>query len=464
MEKKVLDFINENRMIEQGDGIVVGVSGGADSVCLLTMLCKLRDFFNLKLYAVHVNHHIRGEEADEDQAYVVRLCDKMGVECICRDIDAAKLSKEWKCSEEEAGRNARYNIFREVKKDRGADCIAVAHNLNDVSETILFNLFRGTGIGGLCGIKPKRDEIIRPILCLTRDEIESYLENEGINYRTDSTNLSNDYSRNKLRNIVIPYVKENLNKAADINIAKTGESMLEIEDYLQKQTEATFSKYVSKTGERYVISTDIITEHSAMTKRVIRMVIQGIAGKLKDITSLHIRLACKLFWAETGASIDLPYGIVVKKGYKTVEFFQRNNEEELKSEPDINEIIFENGNIIDNETVKVAKVNTIGENMETFEQNIPDLIYTKWIDCDKIKGALTVRKRQTGDYITIDLDGNTKKLKDYFINEKIPREERDNILLVADGSHIVWVVGYRLSSYYKVTEKTVNCLKLTIER
>jgi tRNA(Ile)-lysidine synthase len=460
MEKKVLEYINQNRMIKQGDGVVVGVSGGADSVCLLTMLHSFSKDFGMRLYVVHVNHHIRGKEADEDQEYVVGLCRKLNVECICYDIDATEIAHKMKCSEEEAGREERYRIFREVKKAKNAVSIAVAHNLNDVSETILFNLFRGTGIAGLCGIKPVRDDIIRPILCLSRREIEEYLSDRNIDYRTDSTNLKNDYSRNKLRNVVIPYITQNLNPAADVNIAKAGSSLIEIEDYLKIQTEIVYGKYVRRESEEYYLSLGIEKEHPAIAKRVIRMIIEQMAGKLKDVTSLHIDIVMGLLGVDTGNSVDLPYGITVQKSYHHA-IFKMKNTQKNKGKDIITDIeIWKDNRFMENGLVTIEKVDLTSEPVGEFVQNIPDLLYTKWIDCDKIKGTLHVRNRQQGDYITIDDAGNTKKLKDFFINEKIPRDERDNILLVADGSHIVWIIGYRLGSYYKVTENTRQCLVL----
>ncbi|MCR5837274.1 MAG: tRNA lysidine(34) synthetase TilS [Lachnospiraceae bacterium] len=447
-------------MIKQGDGVVVGVSGGADSVCLLTMLHSFSKEFDMRLYAVHVNHHIRGNEADEDQKYVVDLCRKLNVECICYDIDAAQIAREMKCSEEEAGREERYRIFREVKKAKNAVSIAVAHNLNDVSETILFNLFRGTGIGGLSGIKPVRDDIIRPILCLARREIEEYLSERNIAFRTDSTNLGTDYSRNKLRNVVIPYITHNLNPAADINIAKAGSSLLEIEDYLKAQTETVYDRYVSIEADDYYLSLSIKEEHPAIVKRVIRMIIDKMAGRLKDVTSLHIDIAMGLLGAETGNSADLPYGITVQKSYSHIIFKTKKAQKKYEKDEITDREIWKDNRYIENDIMTIEKVDLTSESAEEFVQNIPDLIYTKWIDCDKIKGTLHVRNRQQGDYITIDGAGNTKKLKDFFINEKIPRDERDNILLVADGSHIVWIIGYRLGSYYKVSKNTRQCLVL----
>ena len=172
MMKKVLNFVNENRLFEYGDKVILGVSGGADSVCMLHMLCGLKEQLGITLQVVHVNHGIRGEEAHRDEIFVKELCKKLDVPCKVYHLDIPAMAKKKKMSEEEAGRQARYEIFENLATETGAQKIAVAHNLNDNSETVLFHLFRGSGLKGLMGIPVKRDKIVRPILCLSRQEIE----------------------------------------------------------------------------------------------------------------------------------------------------------------------------------------------------------------------------------------------------------------------------------------------------
>lgn len=199
MIKKVLNFIKENNMLQNGDSVVLGVSGGADSICMLYVLKEISKFINLKLVVVHVHHHIRGKEADGDMEYVRKICDKEHIPYEIFHIDAKKEAIARGMSEEEAGRVCRYECFAKVQEKYNANKISVAHNLNDNSETILFNLFRGTGIKGISGIPMQRDNIVRPLLCVSRKEIEKYLEENHISYRTDKTNFETEYSRNKLR-------------------------------------------------------------------------------------------------------------------------------------------------------------------------------------------------------------------------------------------------------------------------
>lgn len=456
MEKKVLKFIEENKMLQCGDSVVLGVSGGADSLCLLILLRELAKDLDLTLTVVHVNHHIRGREADEDQKYVENICKKMEVDCRVFHIEAEKLAKEMKCSEEEAGRNARYRIFAQTLREVKGNKIAVAHNLNDCSETILFHMFRGTGIRGLTGIRPVRETIIRPLLCLTRKEIEKILEERNICFRTDSTNFSDDYTRNKLRNRVLPYIEENIHQNAARNVVKAGRDLMEIEDYLEAETKKAFAEHVEGEEQKYLVKNSVKELHPVIRKRIVRCVINNLSGRLKDVTRLHVEMVLALFEKGTGGSVNLPYEIVAERKYDGVSLCIASEKDNQVKDKVKETLIYRDGDVIWNEYVDIHL-----EKYGKFHENVPEIMYTKWIDCDKIKDTLVVRGRQPGDYITIDDKGNTKKLKDYFINEKIPKEKRDEILLVADGHHIVWVIGYRIGSCYKLSKDTSRVMMIS---
>ena len=205
IREKVLKFINENRMMEKGDNIVIGVSGGADSMCLLDIMLYIATEYDLNIYVVHINHGIRGESAYRDARFVKDYCYSRGVNCTIGEYDVPILASQWGMSHEEAGRRVRYEAFDEMlQRLGGKGKIAVAHNADDSAETILLNLIRGSGLKGMTGIQPVRDNIIRPILCLSRSEIEAYNQAEGINYVTDETNLEDEYTRNKIRMNILP--------------------------------------------------------------------------------------------------------------------------------------------------------------------------------------------------------------------------------------------------------------------
>lgn len=453
MMKKIVDFVKDNKIIEHSDSVVLGVSGGADSMCMMYALNSLRGNMKLKLHVVHINHGIRGEEADRDALYVKEECDKLGLPFLLEKTDVPEIVRQTGKSEEEAGREVRYKIFYKVAENVGANKIAVAHNLNDNSETILFNLFRGTGIKGLTGIPLQRDIIVRPLLCCTRKEIEDYLSKNNITYITDSTNTMTEYSRNKLRLDVLPYIKENINEKAEYNIVNAADNLREIYDFILKETDRAYDKYVKDD----VLLSDCVCLHNAVLSELIRRVIFEKTGKLKDITRVHIDTVRKLFDLSVSKRAELPYNLVAERTYKGILIKKRTNLSD-KSSQFAQKTLIENKHIYSDQIINIVK-----EDKDFGKDRIKELLYTKWFDYDKIE-KLVLRTRNQGDYIVIDDCGRKKKLKEFFINEKISREERDNILLLADGNSIVWIVGYRISAYYKVTDKTKNIIKITYDK
>ena len=364
--------------------------------------------------------------------------------------DVPSLAKQWACSEEEAGRLVRYQAFQRVLEETGADKIAVAHNLNDNSETILFNLFRGTGIKGLTGIPVKRDNIVRPLLCCTRDEILAFLDKINQQYCTDSTNLATEYTRNKIRLNILPEVRKTINEKADKNVVNAALQLEEISDYINKNTNEAYDIYV----EGNILINEAAGLHPAILKNVIRRIIEKEAGKLKDVTSTHVEDVLKLMNMQVSKSVDLPYGLLAVKVYQGIQIKKKD----ACSQKTVNIDVLDDGEFINTHGLEFSLLTN-----EFAYQNIEDILYTKWLDYDKIQ-SLTLRNRMPGDYIVVDESGSKKKLKDYFINEKIPKDDRDKILLLADGSHVVWIIGHRISSYYKVSDTTKNILKITYDK
>ena len=447
MKKKVLEFIRKNKLVKKGNSVVLGVSGGADSICMLKLLSDLQKRLGISLYVLHINHMIRGEEADQDAAFVKKICTKFKVPHRVINVDVPALAEREGLSEEEAGRYVRYDEFSKYAYEVGATKIAVAHNSNDNAETVLMNLARGTGIKGLGGIPPKREmedangnvvEVIRPILCLSRKEIEYYLKENEIEYRNDSTNDSTDYTRNKIRLEIMPLL-ENINDNAMQNITNASNELADTSDYIEKDVDEAYEEFVTEEDGKLFLSDESFAIDPIVLTGVIRKMIENIAGKLKDITRIHVGDVVSLSEKQVGKKIDLPYSIVAEREYEGISMFSESNETE--SETKNKEVI-------------------ISFEEDDFDRtSIEELKYTKWLDYDKIDDVV-VRTRQKGDYIVIDGDGATKKLKKYFIDEKIPRRERDEVLLVADGNHILWVVGYRISEDVKVTPDTKKVVKL----
>lgn len=464
MINKVKQYIDNYKMLEKGDQIIVGVSGGADSVCLFHVLLELREEYGLTLYVIHVNHGIRGEEALRDEEYVRELCakEKVAFQAVHKDIPA--LAKDGRMSLEEAGRKARYEVFNQYFSAYKCNKIAIAHNKNDNAETILFHMFRGSALAGLTGISPVRDAVIRPLLCLERQEIEAYLHERGISYLDDSTNFTLDYSRNKIRHGILKEA-EALNKRAVSHIAKAGESLKEIQEFIEKSTGKALERVLIKgeKGSLLLKAEELKAEDTVIQKEMVRKAFYMLSESLKDMEALHVRSVLELLEKQPGRRVNLPYGITAVREYGHIELYTENrgSGEEAGS---IGKTEEERELMVPGVTPLPEKGKNLLATILTYKKNmiIPQSICTKWFDYDKIKDTVLIRYRKQGDFLCIDGKGGTKKLKAFFIDEKVPRQERDVLPLLADGSHIMWVIGSRISEAYKVDENTSRVLEIKI--
>lgn len=460
IEERVLAYVKEHGLLDAGDSILAGVSGGADSVCLLFVLLRLQEHFagKLRIEVVHVHHGLRGAEAQEDLQYVEQLCLQQGLPFHPVYEDVAKIAKAEGISTEEAGRKARYGAMERIASERGLDSIAVAHHLDDQAETILMNLFRGSGMRGMAGIQPRRGRIIRPLLCLSRAEIEQYLDERLVAYRTDATNLSCDYTRNKLRNELLPYVKSNINDQAVQHIVRFGAYASEAEQYLQKQAQILFHKYGKIDKKEVILSVECLQEERIMSTYLVRHALEQLGCGLRDITHEHIGRVCQQMLGRTGARLSLPGGIIVEKSYGHIHFSEGGQgDEEGKHEPvNVEGISPETGVTIHFQ----GEIFTFTVRNKKKSQIFPKKKYTKWFDYGKIDSMLQLRTRQPGDMLAVCAGGGQKKLNRYFIDEKVPRADRDRCILLALGSQILWVVGGRISEAYKVQEDTRQVLEV----
>ena len=438
LEEKVKAYIKKYDMISKKDKVILGLSGGPDSVCLLLLLKELK----VDVYAVHVNHGIRGKEADADEAFVKELCEREAIPFSSYRINVPAYAKEKGLSCEEAGREVRREIFQKEMEKVHATKIALAHHMNDNAETLLFNLSRGTGIKGMAGIRPIRGEYVRPILCLTRKEIEDWLEEKGEAYCVDCTNEEDVYTRNRIRNHIIPYIEENVNAKAVEHLSNLSEQILQMEAFVDRQTTLLYEKAVKKEREAYLLNIEIFqAADPAIRSSLIKRVLGEAAGKEKDIESVHLQAVEELANRQSGKKINLPYGLEAVRRYGTIWIEKGQKDMEKQDFSKVEMRIFD---------------------CEGMPETFPESPYTKWFDYDIIKNNVVVRSRKTGDYITIDRNGSKQKLKKYFANAKIPQNQRDEVMLVADGSHIMWVVGYRQNQHYQVTEQTKHILEIKI--
>ena len=451
-EERAISYIQRNRMLLPAERVVAGISGGADSVCLLFVLLEWKRRFGLEPAVVHVHHGIR-PEASQDAAFVEQLCGEHNIPFYLRKADIPRLAKEQKCSEEEAGRAFRYQAFAVVADEFGATRIAVAHNLNDRAETMLFHLFRGSGLKGLAGIAPVRGEIIRPLLFAGRDEIEAYLAGKGQAFCQDRTNEEDTYTRNRIRHHVISYVEEQVVSDCVRHMGEAAELIAQTEDYLQLQTAQARATCVRRAQEGgFVVDCDTFTAlHPLLQGRVAHMLLTELSPGQKDIARVHVEDLCGLLVRSGNRRISLPFGIEGRRIYGEVHLgYAAARSDDTEGMPQV--------------TFQVLSADEIRKNGEkTFL--FPENEYTKWFDYDKMKRSPILRCRQEGDYLTIrGADGGLhhKKLKDYMVTEKIPAQERDRVPVLAEDSHVLWLVGYRISEYYKVREDTKRILQVTI--
>ncbi|MBE5949932.1 MAG: tRNA lysidine(34) synthetase TilS [Lachnospiraceae bacterium] len=462
IEQKIKDYVINNDIIERGDRIVVGVSGGADSVCLLVWLNSVKKDFGLYIHAVHIHHGIRGEEADRDMCFTKELCESFGIPCEVRKYDVLAYADENAMTAEEAGRKLRYLAFEEIRAEHDCNKIAVAHHKDDSVETILFNLVRGTGAKGLRGIAPVSDMVVRPLLVLSRTEIEEYLIDHNVSWCTDSTNLEEEYSRNKIRHTVIPALKE-INERAVEHILESGVIIGDLFRYVLSEANKCFFDIAKVSGNEVLLPVkELLLEEPVIRREVIRLAIETLVHTLKDITARHIYNIELLLFGQSGRFQMLPYGIMVVREQAHLKIYPEQHMSEtdcVNQTQDVEIDVTQEGVYELPFGMGRFSVALLPESAEVFDENTlknMENMYTKRMDCDKIKGALLLRTRRSGDYLTVNSGQSHKKLKEYFIEQKIPVTQRDKVLLLADGSHVLWVLGYRMSDGCKITSETTR--------
>jgi tRNA(Ile)-lysidine synthase len=453
IEKKIEDYNSTYHLWKAYDNIIVGVSGGADSMALLHYLHKKKEKYHLNLQVAHVHHGIR-EDADKERDFVIAYCKSLGLPCAVSHCHIPRFAKDKGISQEEAGRLARYEFFASLAHEKGK--IAVAHHKDDQVETMLMRFLRGSDIKGLGGMLPKRGQIIRPFLCIGREDIEAYCEKYNIPYCQDNSNFMPIYTRNKLRLVCIPYIKENINPNLADLLFEHSKLYQEEEEFLHEYVLKVYANACKEQTKKNIEIgiLELQKEKPYIQKRILYYALTQILHHGKNITLHHIESIYALISKQPGKKICLPQNIVCLRGYETLCLkYETTSITTLQTK--IYPISL-GQNIFGTDKKLILSLVT----RKTFEQR-EENSYTKYIDYDKIKDSLCIRTRQTEDYITL-LCG-TKKIKKYFIDQKIPREQRSHVALLADGCQIIWVVGDRLNSAYYVDERTKNILEIKLE-
>lgn len=450
MREKVRKTIAQFHMFPWGAKLIVGLSGGADSVALLHLLHSWQKEENWQITAVHIHHGLRGREADEDARFAEDFCASLGIPCVVKRYDVAKEAKLRRLGEEETGRILRYAAFREAAGEEGR--IAVAHHRKDQAETVLMRLCRGTGLTGLTGMSPVRGDICRPLLFCDREEIEQYCRENRLPWREDATNQQEKYTRNKLRLRILPLLEE-INPKAVAHIAETASLLAEEEDFLEQQAEAYFAqgKLPSAPEEIHLSREKLHALHPAMRRRVLR---KAMANFLQtDVSQAQIAALEDLLQKESGKSRDFPQGIRAENRYEALVLFRKREQQaegfccEL---PVDEEVLIPEAGIAVCASFHEKKVEISAETC------------TNVFDYDKIKYTLFCRTRKAGDFIP--LQNGRKKIKDLFIDEKIPRDRRGFYPLITMGEEVLWVPGLRASAAAGVDEQTVRRIWIRIRR
>jgi tRNA(Ile)-lysidine synthase len=463
--EKVQLTIKSHNLIENGDSVVVALSGGPDSVCLLHVLHTLSEKLNIKIYAVHINHMLRGLESDADEAYVFELCGKLDVPIHSRSFDIRRISDEKGISLEEAGREIRYGELSDFAYKTGASKVAVAHNKNDQTETVLMHILRGSGLAGLAGMEYERGNIIRPLLDIERSEIEEYCEKLNLNPRIDSSNLKSDFTRNRIRLELIPFINAKFNVDLMESICRLSSHAGSENGFMEKCSAEAMDKLIveKSSGNTGLNLSGLKSLHPALQRRVIRKAVCQVKGDLKGIESIHVDDAVGLISrGRTGAAIQLPGGIFAGISYNLFKIYMKTESadtpqfDKIVTMPGCTEVAEINSVIIasiEAEAFTIDKYNGLGYNS-----------LVQFFDYDGLKRGINIRNRCEGDIFKPYKSSGTKKLKEYFIDNKIPREIRSEIPLIACNDEIVWIIGYKISDKFKVTENTKSVLKLEVKK
>jgi len=459
---RVMDCIYKYKMIAEGDAVLIGISGGIDSITLLYSLYFLSDKLKCSLIVAHANHGLRGEQSDREAEFVRKIADELKLPFVIEKIDVLGYMGEKGLSKQAAARELRYDFFERAAKNTSANKIALGHNADDQAETVLMRLLRGSGASGIAGMRAVRDKIIRPLIEIKRDEITEFVKEKRLRYVEDPSNLEPYYLRNKIRLNLIPLLKEEYNPNIVDTLRETAEIIRDEDEFLESYCSTILSDIIQSKGNE-AIEIDVLklkNFHIAIKRRIIRIVLKMLKGDLLKISVVHVEeILNSINKGFSGKSLNLPDGICVLYEYDKLKLFR---EAEVEEEA---EVRFDIPLKIPGETILSApEYKFIAEIISPVDFAAAGFSlrnkFTAFFDMDKLKGALRVRNRVNGDIFHPSGMKGSKKLKEFFIDEKIPRRERDSIPLIVSGDIILWIVGERTADYGKVDKDTKKILKI----
>lgn len=446
MFNKLITYIAHKKLFTPFDNILLAVSGGIDSVVLTDLFAQIKPHYQ-KIALAHCNFQLRGTDSDQDEAFVKQLAEHYQVPCFVTRFDTYTLAKVQKGSTQMLARNLRYDWFAELMQKEGYQYLATAHHQNDMVETVLLNLVRGTGIAGLHGIKAKQGQIIRPMLFASREEIEQYAQEKGLKWREDSSNKENKYYRNRLRNEVIPVLKT-MNPNLENTLTQSVEKISAVERFFDAEVQRIEAEIMSKT--EHVVFLDlqklVLVEEKLIILYNILKKYNFSYIQTKDILASLEGISGKQFFSSTHQLIKDRDRLVI-------------THLDTKQKPE--QVLLEQ---IDQGETKVClplkwKVERVTINADF---KIPKKTEVACLDWEKLKLPLKVRPWQPGDWFKpLGMD-KRKKLSDFLIDQKVPVNLKDQVLVVVSGKDIVWVAGYRVDNRYKVTKDTKEVLLISL--
>lgn len=465
LTERIYQFIATHQLLAKGDVVLVAVSGGPDSIALLHILHSIRERLGISLHVAHLDHMFRGPDSREDAQYVVQFCANLQIPCTAERIDVSSYAKEHHLSNQVAAREVRYKFLNSVAEKYQAQKIALGHHADDQAETVLLNLMRGTGIGGLAGIAPLRDDrYIRPLLAVRRKEIEQYCLTQGLSYRTDNSNTKTVYLRNKIRLELLPYLEEHYNPEIVPSLGRLAELSREENHFIEGQAARTFAQLANFNGSD-MIELNLLEFNSqplALRRRLVRLVWQKLTGTAKDLSYQHVQSVLDQCEKTGTGVVELPAGLRCKIAYGKIIFALNEQSKDTKQSLDICYSLSVPGALPVPELG--IKIQTRVYNRSQLREDANALPANQAVfDFTKATDQLFVRTRQPGDRFTPQGAGGTVKLKKFLIDQKVPREKRASIPLICSGDKIIWVSGLRIGEYWKVTAQTETILHITIQ-
>ena len=447
-------------MLKRGETVIVAVSGGPDSVALLHLLLQFQEDWKLRLHVAHLDHGLRGEDSKSDSEFVSQLAKRLDCPLTKEVSDVAQIVNEGGGSVEEKARQVRYTFLQKVAESIGATKIATGHHADDRAETVLMWLLRGAGPTGLRGIPPVRKAlVVRPLIEVTRDEIEKYLMEQGLPSRHDSSNLDNRYFRNKIRNELLPLLRKEYSPHFVHHAGQLANLTEEEEDFFEKEVKRILPTLAKRQGTQKIILDirTVLMYHLALRRRILRYVIRLLKGDLQDILYRHVQSLLDATDSDgTSRIIHLPGDIVAERTADALimrkgKILAYDREVIAPGRTDLPEI----------EGVLITERMKVGSIPKDLQGTGND---TGYFDYEAMKGQLRLRPKRQGDaFQPLGMKGS-KKLQDFFVDEKIPRLERQEIPLLTVGNDIAWVVGRRMAEKFKVTGTTKDVLKMDFKR